>query len=712
MNRRSSDLTPYVRSFLEAARLLSERGIAPLTRRRVAAIQSLILGFDVDEVQMRGAFEELGDLGFVRSAEVDDEIVVSSPEHGQESEAAHPALFAAENALVADAMVQIGDLEALHTLALALFSGRDYQAALDVHDAMLRWLDAHPRSDLPRERVRDLTNRASCLAMLERSEDALAAYDDVIERFLDNADPEIPRHVASALFGRGFALSKLQRVKEAVTTLLQVDTRFGSATEPRIRATVVKALGLRAKLEFESGYASDAFDIYRSVESRFSDELDPAVREAVARTAINHGRTLGIEGRLVDQLICYRRLDERFGADLSDDIRTIVVLALVERSQTLARLNRDEEAASQYRDAHDRYWNGGTPEMRATLETGGAEIPALASASFQAGDIDWGWIPSSSVPQDVVAAAANDFRQKGPEEFRDASAEWFGWQQLRCAPRWWLIRVVPRSKFWGYGLYCLWTPGHLLQLRGAGAELGDLARRGYVRIESPEAAWEWYRLKGACELVAGFPKYSLVEPSTMPKSDVFISAAAVVRPHEQGWKVEATRTFSRGQGDRVKGGELRIAQIDAHDPGRNQRLHDLAVPPYVVGCHRTGEGRVQPFQLGSLCLLGQGGHLSGCAGDRSVVVDMAAWTRNRGAAAMSWTADLTVCAISAGRARAGHAPLAVVSRGPRVEKSAGNRRLVRCVHLDVRAVQYTVCAHGRRGDCDGLCPRDARIPAQ
>ena len=70
---------------------------------------------------------------------------------------------------------------------------------------------------------------------MNRSEEAVAVFDEVVRRFGDATEPVVRERVAMALVNKGFRLGALNRSEEAVAVYDEVVRRFGDATEPVVR---------------------------------------------------------------------------------------------------------------------------------------------------------------------------------------------------------------------------------------------------------------------------------------------------------------------------------------------------------------------------------------------------------------------------------------------------------------------------------------------
>jgi tetratricopeptide (TPR) repeat protein len=96
--------------------------------------------------------------------------------------------------------------------------------------------------------ARALFNKGITLGALGRSEDAIAAYDDVVGRFGLATEAPLREQVAMALVNKGVTLGALGRSEDAIAAYDDVVDRFGLATEAPLREQVAMAQQLRKEL--------------------------------------------------------------------------------------------------------------------------------------------------------------------------------------------------------------------------------------------------------------------------------------------------------------------------------------------------------------------------------------------------------------------------------------------------------------------------------
>ena len=101
-----------------------------------------------------------------------------------------------------------------------------------------------------------LVNKGAALGALNRNEEAIAVYDEVLSRFGSATEPPL-RQVAMALVNKGVALGAINRNEEAIAVYDEVLSRFGSATEPALQQQVARALfnkeGRAGRVQSERG---------------------------------------------------------------------------------------------------------------------------------------------------------------------------------------------------------------------------------------------------------------------------------------------------------------------------------------------------------------------------------------------------------------------------------------------------------------------------
>ena len=85
-------------------------------------------------------------------------------------------------------------------------------------------------------------NKGIALGSLDRSEDEIVVYDEVIARFAEATELPLREQVARAMVNKGSTLGSLDRRTDAVAIYDEVIARFGAATEFPLREQLAKAM--------------------------------------------------------------------------------------------------------------------------------------------------------------------------------------------------------------------------------------------------------------------------------------------------------------------------------------------------------------------------------------------------------------------------------------------------------------------------------------
>ncbi|MDA1312468.1 MAG: tetratricopeptide repeat protein [Acidobacteria bacterium] len=173
--------------------------------------------------------------------------------------------------------------------------------------------------------------------------DALAAAVDAADETL-KLDP----NNATALFRKGLALEELGRNEEAIAVYDEVVERFGKAEEPALREQAARALFKKGFRLGEFGRHEEEIAVYDEVVERFVDAEEVALREPAAKALFNKGVALGQLGRHEEAIAVYDEVVARFVDAEEAALREQAAMALFCKGLTLAELQRNEEELAAY----------------------------------------------------------------------------------------------------------------------------------------------------------------------------------------------------------------------------------------------------------------------------------------------------------------------------------------------------------------------------
>ena len=171
--------------------------------------------------------------------------------------------------------------------------------------------------------------RQIALGRLDRPEDALAAYDEVVRRFGDSEMPALLESVARALVRKGFILGRLNRLEDVLATCDEVVRRFGDSDVSALLESVARALVCKGHALEDLDRLEDVLTTCDEVVRRFGDSEMPALLESVAEALVSRGFTLGRLNRTEDAVATFDEVVHRFGNSKSPAFRRATECALL-----------------------------------------------------------------------------------------------------------------------------------------------------------------------------------------------------------------------------------------------------------------------------------------------------------------------------------------------------------------------------------------------
>ena len=158
------------------------------------------------------------------------------------------------------------------------------------------------------------------------------------------------RLTARALYNNAIELENQNRLEDALAAYDTIIDRFGARNAPDIQQTVAQSLVNKGALLHESDRPNDALTVFDEVSSRFGQSNTVALLVPVARALVNKSTTLHGLNRLEEALTACDQVVNLFGANntlcaLNSDV---VGQALVNKGDILHELERSEEALSAY----------------------------------------------------------------------------------------------------------------------------------------------------------------------------------------------------------------------------------------------------------------------------------------------------------------------------------------------------------------------------
>ncbi len=251
--------------------------------------------------------------------------------------------------------------------ALALAESGQLQDAVAAWDEVIqRFGESDASAD--REQVSmALVNKGKALGRLGRAEEALAVLDDVVRRFgADNGEGH-PLAVATALAGKGGLLSTLDRHTEALTAWGEVARRFGTSRVPALEALVANALIGTAVALNTLNRPREALEACDEVLDRFGKGSSPVLHGELAAAIVGRGHALISLGRVEEAINAWGAVVEQFGRSDSFRIVEQVASALANIGTALFQSGRLEEALTAFDGVVQGYTANDAPILREVI---------------------------------------------------------------------------------------------------------------------------------------------------------------------------------------------------------------------------------------------------------------------------------------------------------------------------------------------------------
>lgn len=186
-------------------------------------------------------------------------------------------------------------------------------------------------------------------------EEAIVVCDEIVALAIPHKDLEQRRTTAQAFLTKGMLLGQLDRSDEAIAIYDQLIERFGRSATPGIPSLVATALVNKGVRLDALGRLAEELDVYTEVLDRFGKDCLPEIAEKVAVAMVNKGNTLEKLHRSQDAIEAYDQVVVRYGADETREIVEQVVFALSNKATILVRTGQLPEALNAFDDIARRF---------------------------------------------------------------------------------------------------------------------------------------------------------------------------------------------------------------------------------------------------------------------------------------------------------------------------------------------------------------------
>ena len=251
--------------------------------------------------------------------------------------------------------------------AVALWSQNRTEDALTALEELVNRFGESKTPVLLERVATALVNKGMILGRLDRPEEELTAYDEVVSRFGESETPALLEAVAAALVRKFIPLGTLNRSEEQLAACDEILRRFGESETPNLLEVVAVVLVGKGMTLDRLNRPEEALTACDEVVRRFGESETMALREQVAAALVNKGVALGMLSRSEEALTTYDEVLRRFGESETPALLGTVAVALVNKGVALGTLNRPEEALTACDEVVRRFGESETPALLGTV---------------------------------------------------------------------------------------------------------------------------------------------------------------------------------------------------------------------------------------------------------------------------------------------------------------------------------------------------------
>ncbi len=187
-------------------------------------------------------------------------------------------------------------------------------------------------------------DRALAVADAGNESDAIALWDNVIQRLNGSNVEEDLEIVAAALNYKGKALETLNQTDQAIAVWDEMIRRFGASKSPKLISATANVLIKKVIVFSTQGRPEELLTVCDEIVERFGASDSPTEFPIVAWALAYKGTALVALKRFEESLAVSDETIERLGSSDSNAVFRIVSMALNSKGAALAGLNRLEEA--------------------------------------------------------------------------------------------------------------------------------------------------------------------------------------------------------------------------------------------------------------------------------------------------------------------------------------------------------------------------------
>ena len=163
-------------------------------------------------------------------------------------------------------------------------------------------------------------------------EDAIALCDEILETWGERDDEDLPEAIAHALLCRGRSFAALERFEDELWCYSELVKRFGSDDSGIMAPLVAEAQFNAAVVTGQMGYTKESIGKYTAFIDRYKWREEPQIQDQVIRAQFNWAVTLAHSDRRKEALAQLSKLVAHYGTSDEPQFDITVIRALISKA--------------------------------------------------------------------------------------------------------------------------------------------------------------------------------------------------------------------------------------------------------------------------------------------------------------------------------------------------------------------------------------------
>jgi tetratricopeptide (TPR) repeat protein len=212
--------------------------------------------------------------------------------------------------------------------------------------------------------VRSMGMKATALRKLDRKREAIACYDDMIRRFQSVDDVAVEEVLSRAMLNRAWLLGDLGRWEEEIAAYDALVARYGENHLLSVSHTIIDALTGKLQCYRDQEEFEKALEPCDDIIRRYEFDSGEGIADRVARTMIRRADLLNKLDRMEEELAAYDKVVLYYGELEEPDLRKHAAKALMFKAVTLNDADQSAAEIECYEEVIGRYAEDADEEVR------------------------------------------------------------------------------------------------------------------------------------------------------------------------------------------------------------------------------------------------------------------------------------------------------------------------------------------------------------